>query len=118
VSTVLFEDLDRIKRSNKKSNKKKNNKNNNKNSKNANRKMTRFPKKKLLEYGILMALKYGFKIYLVNPSNTSKIAEKFKDAFCLDRHTVSAYLLALKYLNPETFRKLTRKEFQETLLTH
>ena len=72
----------------------------------------------MLEHGILMAWKYRFKVYLVNPNNTSKVAEKFKDAFCLDRHTTSAYLLVLKYLNPETFKKLTKKKFQKTLLTH
>ena len=109
VSIVLFEDLERIKRNNKKKHH---------NSKTANRKMNTFPKKKLLEHGILMAYKYGFKVYLVNPNNTSKIAEKFKDAFCLDKHTASAYMLALKYLSPETFRKLSKKKFQRTLLTH
>jgi len=106
VGIVLFENLDKIKRSN---NKKTNNKN-------VNRKMNQFPKKKLIEYGITMAIKYGFKVYLVNPGYTSKLAEKIKDWFKLDRHTVSAYTLALKYLNPETFRKLLNSDFQRRLL--
>jgi len=109
VSIVLFEDLDRIKRNNKKSVKEKSN------NKNVNRKMNTFPKKKLLIHGILMAWKYGFKVYLVNPSYTSRIAGEIKDGFCLDRHTVSAYLLALKYLNLETFKKLSKKKFQRLL---
>jgi len=106
VGTVLFEDLNRIKRKNggKMSNK------------NANRKITRFPKRKLLEYGVTMAYKYGFKVYLVNPGYTSKLAEKIKDWFKLDVHTTSAYTLALKYLNPETFRKLLNSDFQRRLL--
>ena len=61
VSTVLFEDLDRIK------------KRRYTRSRTANRKITRFPKRKLLRYGIVMAMKYGFKVYLVNPAHTSKI---------------------------------------------
>ncbi len=83
---VLFEDLDRIKR-------RKYTKN-----RTANRKITRFPKKRLLEHAIIMALKYGFKIYLVNPAYTSKLGEKLRRKLGLDRHTASAYILALKYL--------------------
>jgi len=107
VGTVLFEDLNRIKR---------NNKGNKSSNRNSNRKMTRFPKKMLLEHAIIMAYKYGFKVYLVSPGYTSKLAEKFKDAFCLDKHTLSAYLLSLKYLNTETFRKLLNSDFQRRLL--
>jgi IS605 OrfB family transposase len=106
VDTVLFEDLDRIKRNNKKTN-----------SKNANRKMNRFPKRKLLEHATLMAMKYGFKVYLVSPGYTSKLAERIRDWFGLDIHTISAYTLALKYLNKETFKKLLNKDFQRRLLT-
>ncbi len=108
VNTVLFEDLDKIKRTNGKG--KMNS------SRNGNRKISRFPKKKLFEHSILMAWKYGFRVYLVNLNNTSKLAEKFKDSFGLDIHTTSAYTLALRYLNPETFRKLLRKDVQEKLL--
>jgi len=49
-----------------------------------------------------MAMKYGFKVYLVNLSYKSKIAEKIKSEYGLDRHTASAYILALKYLSPES----------------
>ncbi len=108
VNTVLFEDLDKIKRTNGKG--KMNS------SRNGNRKISRFPKKKLLEHSILMAWKYGFRVYLVNLNNTSKLAEKLKNPFYLDRHTTSAYTLALRYLNPEIFRKLLRKDVQEKLL--
>ncbi len=108
ANTVLFEDLDKIKRSNEKG------KINS--GRNGNRKITRFPKKQLLEHGVLMAWKYGFRVYLVNPSYTSKLAEKLKNSFYLDRHTTSAYTLALRYLNPETFRKLLKKDVQKRLL--
>ena len=100
VSTVLFEDLDKIKRTNEKG------------------KITRFPKKKLLEHGVLMAWKYGFRVYLVNPNNTSKLADKLKNSFYLDIHTTSAYTVALRYLNSETFRKLLKKDVQKRILYH
>ena len=79
VSVVLFEDLNRIK--NRKFTK----------SKTANRKITRFPKRKLLEHGIVMALKNGFKVYLVNPAYTSKLGERLGTELGLDKHTASAY---------------------------
>jgi len=104
VGTVVYEDLDRIKRRVKKTR-----------SRNGNRKANNFPKKKLLQYAITMALKYGFKVYLVNPSYTSKLAEKFKDKLGLDKHTTSAYLLGIKYISPETFNKLLDRGIQETL---
>jgi len=63
--------------------------------------VNQFPRRKLLEHGVIMAMKYGFKVYLINPSYTSKLAEKIKQWFGLDRHTVSAYTLALKYLSLE-----------------
>ena len=104
VNIVLFEDLDRIKKRKFNS------------SRNGNRKITRFPKKKLLEHGVVTAWKYGYKVYLVNPSYTSKLAEKLKNSFYLDIHTTSAYTLTLRFLNPEMFRKLLNKDFQKRLL--
>jgi len=86
VGIVLFEDLDRIK------------KRRYTRSKTANRKITRFPKRKLLQHGIVMAMKYGFRVYLVNPAYTSKIGEKLGKELGLDRHVASAYVLTLKYL--------------------
>jgi len=85
VGVVVFEDLGRIKKC--KYTK----------SKTANRKITRFPKRKLLQHGIVMALKYGFKVYLVNPAYTSKIGEKLGKTLGLDKHTASAYTLTLRY---------------------
>ncbi len=86
VGIVLFEDLGRIK------------KHRYTRSKTANRKITRFPKKKLLEHAVVMSMKYGFKVYLVNPAYTSKIGEKIGRELGLDRHTASAYVLTLRYL--------------------
>jgi len=106
VGIVLFENLNKIKR-----------KNGRKTSNgNANRKINAFPKRKLLEHGVIMAYKYGFKIYLVNPRYTSKLAEKIKEWLKLDIHTTSAYTLAIKFLNPATFKKLLNRDFQRRLL--
>jgi len=62
-----------------------------------------------------MFWRYGFKVYLVNPGYTSRLAEKLKNAFSLDIHTTSAYTLAPKYLSPEMFKKLMKKDFQRRL---
>ena len=86
VGVVLFEDLDRIK------------KRRYTRSRTANRKITRFPKRKLLEHSIVTALKNGFKVYLVNPAYTSKLGEKLGTELGLDKHIASAYVLVLKYL--------------------
>ena len=86
VGVVVFEDLGRIK------------KRRYTKSKTANRKITRFPKRKLLEHAIVMGLKYGFRVYLVNPAYTSKIGEKLGKTLGLDKHTASAYTLTLRYL--------------------
>jgi len=86
VCIVLFEDLNRIKGRRYTR------------SKTANRKIARFPKRKLLEYAIVMALKYEFKVYLMNPAYTSKLGKKLGTELGLDKHTASAYVLALKYL--------------------
>ncbi|MCE4618614.1 MAG: IS200/IS605 family accessory protein TnpB-related protein [Desulfurococcales archaeon] len=86
VGVILFEDLDRIKG------------HRYTRSRNANRKITRFPKRKLLQHGKIMALKYGFKVYLVNPAYTSKIGKIIGKELGLDKHMASAYVLILKYL--------------------
>jgi len=64
----------------------------------ANRKITRFAKKELLRHGILMAMKYGFKVLLVNPKGTtrSKEHDEVMRKYGLDRHTASAYVIALR----------------------
>ena len=86
VGVVVFEDLERIK------------KRKYTRSRKANRKITRFPKRKLLEHAVVMALKYGFKVCLVNPAYTTKIGTKLGKELGLDRHTASAYTLVFKYL--------------------
>ena len=43
-----------------------------------------------------MALKYGFKVYLIDPSYTSKIGEMLRKELRLYRYSASAYMLALK----------------------
>ena len=87
VGMVLFEDLNRIKRKKVKTKSKK-----------ANRKIQKFAKRELLQYGTTMALKRGFKVFLVNPSNTSKIANQIRKTLGLDVHTTSAYILAQKFM--------------------
>jgi IS605 OrfB family transposase len=69
-------------------------------SKTANRKITRFAKRQLIQYGVIMALKYGFKAILINTKGTTKSKEhdKIMQRCGLDRHTASAYLIALKRL--------------------
>jgi len=65
---------------------------------NINRKIAKFAKKQLLQYAIIMALKHGFKVALVNPANTTRYAKKLKKKLGLDKHTTSAYVLALRFL--------------------
>jgi len=69
-------------------------------SKTANRKISRFAKRELLHYVIVMSLKYGFKVLLADPKGTTSSAEhgRFMMKHGLDRHTASAYLVALRGL--------------------
>ena len=53
-----------------------------------------------------MALKYGFKVYLVDPSYISKIGETLGKDLGLDKHTASAYVLTVKALQPKVFKML------------
>lgn len=87
VGIVLFEDLDRIKKKQFTNNPK------------ANRKISKFAKHELLHYGVTMALKRGFKVFLVNPTNTSKIAKQIHRKLGLDVHCSSAYVLAQRFIN-------------------
>ncbi len=66
----------------------------------ANRKITRFAKRELIQHGIVMAMKYGFKVYLVDPRGTTHSEEhdEVMRKRGLDKHTASAYLIALKGL--------------------
>ena len=68
--------------------------------KSGNRKITRFAKKQLLIHGVIISLRLGFNIVLVNPKGTtnSEEHEKVMREKGFDRHTASAYLIALKGL--------------------
>jgi len=44
------------------------------------------------------ATQYGFRVCLVNPAYTSKLAELVARDLGLDKHTASAYILALEFL--------------------
>jgi predicted transposase len=69
-------------------------------SKSGNRKVSRFAKKQLLIHGVIKALRLGFNVVLVNPKGTtnSEEHEKVMREKGFDRHTASAYLIALKGL--------------------
>ncbi|MCD6509770.1 MAG: hypothetical protein J7L11_05200, partial [Thermoprotei archaeon] len=86
VGTVVFENLQAIKHKGYTR------------SPSANRKISRFAKRELLQHAILSAMKYKFKILLVNPRGTthSKKHDEIMRKYGLDRHTASAYLIALK----------------------
>jgi len=65
-----------------------------------NRKVSRFAKKQLIIHGVIKALRLGFNVVLVNPKGTtnSEEHEKVMREKGFDRHTASAYLIALKGL--------------------
>jgi len=64
----------------------------------ANRKITRFAKRGMLEHAILIGLKHDFTIILVPPFKTTRYAIKIHKKLGLDRHTASAYVIALRGL--------------------
>ncbi|AWR95527.1 hypothetical protein [Acidianus brierleyi] len=69
-------------------------------SKSGNRKVSRFAKKQLLIHGVIKALRLGFNVILVNPKGTtnSEYHDRMMREKGFDRHTASAYLIALKGL--------------------
>jgi len=69
-------------------------------SKSGNRKVSRFAKKQLLIHGVVKALRLGFNVILVNPKGTtnSEGHDRMMREKGFDRHTASAYLIALKGL--------------------
>jgi len=69
-------------------------------SKSGNRKVSRFAKRQLLIHGVIKSLRLGFNVILVNPKGTtnSEEHEKVTREKGFDRHTASAYLIALKGL--------------------
>jgi hypothetical protein len=69
-------------------------------SRSGNRKVSRFAKRQMLIHGVIKALRLGFNVVLVNPRGTtsSEEHEKVMREKGFDRHTASAYLIALKGL--------------------
>jgi len=69
-------------------------------SRSGNRKITRFAKKQLLTHGVIKSLRLGFNVMLVNPKGTtnSEDHDRIMREKGFDRHTASAYLIALKGL--------------------
>lgn len=47
---------------------------------------------------VVKALRYGLKPVFANPAYTSKLAELITRDLSSDKHTASAYILALEYL--------------------
>ena len=66
----------------------------------ANRKITRFAKRELLQYALVTAMKYGFNVLLTDPRGTthSREHDEVMRKHGLDRHSASAYLIALKVM--------------------
>ena len=69
-------------------------------SRSGNRKVSRFAKRQMLIHGVIKALKLGFNVILVNPKGTtnSEDHDRIMREKGFDRHTASAYLIALKGL--------------------
>ncbi|MEJ2775384.1 hypothetical protein WIW90_04000 [Sulfolobaceae archaeon RB850M] len=69
-------------------------------SRSGNRKVSRFAKRQMLIHGVIKALRLGFNVILVNPKGTtnSEDHERVMREKGFDRHTASAYLIALKGL--------------------
>jgi predicted transposase len=69
-------------------------------SKKGNRKVSKFAKKQMLTHGVIKALRLDFNVILVNPKGTtnSDKHEKVMKEKGFDKHTASAYLIALKGL--------------------
>ena len=69
-------------------------------SRSGNRKVSRFAKRQMLTHGVIKALRLGFNVILVNPKGTtnSEYHDRVMREKGFDRHTASAYLIALKGL--------------------
>jgi hypothetical protein len=69
-------------------------------SRSGNRKITRFAKRQMLIHGVIKSLRLGFNVVLVIPKGTtnSEDHDKVMREKGFDRHTASAYLIALKGL--------------------
>ena len=95
VGVVVFEDLFKVKRRRFVKSRK------------ANRKISKFAKRKLLQHGVVMALRRGFEVLLVEPRGTTSSEEhaKVMRELGLDKHVASAYLIALRGLHEAGARK-------------
>ena len=71
-------------------------------SRNANRKISRFSYRELLTHAEIMVKKRGGRFITINPAYASIDALPLSKRLGLDIHTASAYLLAIRYLNPRT----------------
>jgi len=90
VSDLFFENLFKVKPKKQKRKFK---------SKNVARKVTRFPKRKLLTYMGVKGLKYGFRVWLVDPRGSSLSAKYLgKYLYNFDRHYGAAYVITLRGL--------------------
>jgi len=69
-------------------------------SRSGNRKVSRFAERQMLIHGVVKALRLGFNVILVNPKGTtnSEDHDKVMREKGFDKHTASAYLIALKGL--------------------
>jgi len=85
-STIVFEDLFEIKKRRFTS------------SKRGNRKISRFPKRKLLMHGILETLEWGMEPVLVDPRFSSLKGKEFGRELGWDEHSGSALALAVRFL--------------------
>lgn len=75
-------------------------------SKSGNRRISRFAKRQLLTHGVIKSLRLGFNVILANPKGTtnSKEHEKVMKERGFDRHTASAYLIALRGLETNSIK--------------
>ena len=59
------------------------------------------------------------KVYLVNPAYTSKIGEKLGKEIGLDKHTTSAYVLILRYLEvAKVLTGIPSSQRDPSIITH
>ena len=68
------------------------------NSAKVNRKISGFPKRKLLTHAILECLEWSVEPYLVDPAYSSVKGRELAREYGLDVHTGSALALALRFL--------------------
>jgi len=97
VDYVVFEDLFRVRKRGRTR------------SPSGNRKIARFTKRQLLQHGVVMVLKLGLTLILVDPKGTTHSGEhdEVMRGYGLDRHMTSAYLIARRGLETIKNRGIT-----------